>query len=226
MPLYIVATPIGNLEDITLRAINTLKSVDFIAAEDTRHAKILLRKYAIETPLTSFHARTGDGKTKHICDRIKKGASAALISDAGTPGISDPGFKLTSLAVKQGIEIIPIPGPSALITLISAAGFPTDRFTFHGFIPHKKGRQTLIKSFLSVEVSQVFYESVHRFPRLLEELSEWVGADRRICVGRELTKMHEEIFRGSVKAAQSHFVKENTKGEFVVIVAPKNFKSQ
>ena len=222
--LFIVATPIGNLEDITFRAIETLKSVDFIAAEDTRQTKKLLDKYAIDTRMVSFHAQTSETKTQEIIQRIQKGESCALVSDAGTPGISDPGFRLTRAVSKQGINIIPIPGPSALTALISVAGFPTDKFIFHGFLPHKKGRQTLLKSFAETPVCVVVYESVHRFPKLLTELSEHVGLDRNICVGRELTKLHEEVWRGSVQAALDHFQKSNTKGEFVVIIGPKNFK--
>lgn len=223
--LFVVATPIGNLSDITFRAIETLKAVDFIAAEDTRQTKKLLDKYDIDTRAVSFHAQTSETKTNQIIERITKGQSCALVSDAGTPGISDPGFRLTTAAYAQGIKVIPIPGASAVTTLISAAGFPTDKFTFHGFLPHKKGRQTLIKSFIEANKPQIVYESVHRFPKLLKELETVVGGERSICVGRELTKMFEEIWRGTVSEAQAHFDKNNTKGEFVVIIAPKNFKS-
>jgi len=221
--LFIVATPIGNLSDMTFRAVETLNTVDFIAAEDTRQSKKLLDHYDIDTKMVSFHAQTSDTKTQEIISRIKKGASCALISDAGTPGISDPGFRLTRAAIDQGIQIIPIPGPSALTALVSAAGFPTNNFTFHGFLPHKKGRQTLVKSFAEADTVQIVYESVHRFPKLLNELTEHVGPQRMICVGRELTKLHEEIWRGTVDEAKSYFNKDNTRGEFVVIIAPKNF---
>jgi len=221
--LYIVATPIGNLGDITFRAIETLKEVDFIAAEDTRHTKRLVDKYEIDTKLVSFHAQSSEAKTMALIERLKKGETAALVSDAGTPCVSDPGFRLVKLASEQGIDVIPIPGASALTTLISASGFPTDTFTFHGFLPHKKGRQTLVKSFKDAEHCQVVYESVHRFGKLLKELAEHVDADRSICVGRELTKMHEEIWRGTVAQAQAYFNESNTKGEFVVIVAPAKF---
>lgn len=221
--LYIVATPIGNLEDITLRAINTLKTVDFIAAEDTRHTKRLLDKHDIKTFTISFHSQSHDNKINTLIDRIKKGQSGALVSDAGTPCISDPGFKLVKLAALAGINIVPIPGVSAVTTLISVSGFPTDTFTFHGFLPHKKGRQTLIKSFAESDHCQIVYESVHRFLKFLNELAEFVGEDRLICVGRELTKLHEEIWRGTVREALDHFKAQNTKGEFVVIVAPTKF---
>jgi len=221
--LYIVATPIGNLADITYRAVETLKSVDFIAAEDTRHTKRLCDRYDIETKLVSFHAHSSDAKAEALVERLLKGESAALVSDAGTPCISDPGFKLVKRAAEQGVKVIPLPGPSALTTLISASGFPTDSFTFHGFLPHKKGRQTLIKNLEAATHCHIFYESVHRFPKLLRELEEHTSSERSICVGRELTKLHEEIWRGSVTEAQTHFTDENTKGEFVVIVAPDKF---
>ena len=216
--LYIVATPIGNLSDITYRAVETLKSVGFVAAEDTRRAKILFNNYDIQTPLISYHAQSSDAKAQEIITRIKKGGSGALISDAGTPCISDPGFRLVRLAVAEGITVVPIPGPSALTTLISACGVPADSFVFHGFLPHKKGRQTLIKAMKDAEFPHVFYESVHRFERLLKELAEFLGEERSIVVGRELTKMHEEFFRGTVKEAQEHFNTENVRGEFVVMV--------
>ncbi len=223
MKLYIVATPIGNLGDMTFRAVETLKDVDFVIAEDTRHSKILFKKYDIDTSLKSFHAQSSDTKISELVKAIAGGKTAAYISDAGTPGISDPGFRLVHATVKQGIEVIPIPGASALTTLLSVAGVPVDSFQFHGFLPHKKGRQTLLKSFTDAKMAHVFYESVHRFPKLLEELSTFVGDDRVIVVGRELTKMYEEIFRGTVSEAQQNFTKDNTKGEFAIVVAPKNF---
>ncbi len=223
--LHIIATPIGNLGDMTYRAIETLKSVDFVVAEDTRHSKILFDKYGITTPLKSFHAQSSDTKVKEIIREISEGRSAAYISDAGTPCISDPGYRLVREAVKQGITVLPIPGPSALTALVSVAGVPADSFVFHGFIPHKKGRQTLLKSFTEAEISHIFYESVHRFPRLLDELLEFVGGERVVVIGRELTKMHEEVFRGTVEEAKKYFNEKNIKGEFVVLVAPRKFAS-
>lgn len=219
--LFIVATPIGNLADITYRAIETLKSVDFVIAEDTRHSRVLFHHYSIEIPLRSFHAQSSDAKLNELISEIEQGKSAAYISDAGTPCVSDPGFRLVRLAVEQGIEVIPIPGVSALTSLISVAGVPADSFVFHGFLPHKKGRQTLLKSFSDSEIAHVFYESVHRFPRLLDELKSFVGEKRTIVVGRELTKLHEEIFRGTVEEALDHFGKENIKGEFVILISGK-----
>lgn len=221
--LYIVATPIGNLNDITYRAIETLKTVDVIAAEDTRHTKRLCDRFEIETKLISFHAHSSEAKVNALIERVQKGESIAVVSDAGTPCISDPGFKLVHAASEKGIDVVPIPGASALTTLISASGFPTDSFTFHGFLPHKKGRQTLIKSFKEASHCQIIYESVHRFPKLLKELNEHVSAERSICVGRELTKLHEEVWRGTVSEALDHFTASNTRGEFVVIVAPEKF---
>lgn len=221
--LYIIATPIGNLADITLRALESLKTVDFIIAEDTRHTGNLLKHYLIEKPLTSFHAQSSPTKAEELCKKIIKEGSAAYVSDAGTPCISDPGFLLLREARKQKINIIPIPGVSALTTLVSVAAVPVDSFVWHGFLPHKKGRQTLIKSLEDTKVSHIFYESVHRFPKLLTELNEYLKADRVIVVGRELTKMHEEIFRGTLQEALQYFNKENTRGEFVVLVAPTKF---
>jgi 16S rRNA (cytidine1402-2'-O)-methyltransferase len=217
--LYIVATPIGNLGDMTFRAVDILKTVDFIAAEDTRHSGILLSHYGIETRMVSFHAQSSDRKTTEIVDRIRSGESCAYISDAGTPCISDPGFRLVRVALEQGIVVIPIPGASALTTLVSVSGIPADKFTFLGFLPHKKGRQTRLKSFVDSTMASVFYESVHRFPKLLRELEEHVGRNRQIVVGRELTKMHEDVFRGTVGEALDYFDETNTKGEFVVLVS-------
>lgn len=217
--LYIVSTPIGNLDDMTFRAVDILKTVHFIAAEDTRHSGILLKHYGISTGMLSFHAQSSDRKIQEILGRIQKGESCAYISDAGTPCISDPGFRLVRDALESGILVIPIPGVSALTTLVSVAGVPADKFTFFGFLPHKKGRQTLLKSFAESKRASVFYESVHRFPKLLRELNEFVGRERFLVVGRELTKMHEDIFRGTVAEALDYFDETNVKGEFVILVS-------
>ena len=222
--LFIVATPIGNLEDITFRAVRILKEVDIIVCEDTRKTGILLKKYEIgKKVLNSFHAQSSEKKAMEIIEKIKEGKNIAYVSDAGTPGISDPGFVLIKHAIEQGIDTVPIPGASALTTLVSVSGFPIDKFKFAGFLPHKKGRQTFIKNLENTEISTVFYESVHRFPRLLKELLEFLGSDRKICVGRELTKMYEDVFRGTVGEALEYFNDSNTKGEFVVLVGPKGF---
>ena len=221
--LTIVATPIGNLADITFRAVETLKLVDLVLAEDTRHTKILFKHYEIDTPLQSCHAQTSPEKIEAIFAGFKDEANVAVVSDAGTPGVSDPGFRAVRAAIKHGFTVSPIPGASALTSLVSVAGVPADKFLFLGFLPHKKGRQTILKNLIGAELSTIFYESVHRFPRLLEELKEFCGTERVIVVGRELTKMHEEIFRGTVAEALQNFTAENTRGEFVVLIAPDNF---
>ncbi|MBT3348782.1 16S rRNA (cytidine(1402)-2'-O)-methyltransferase [bacterium] len=221
--LHVVATPIGNLGDLTFRAVEILKSADLVLAEDTRHTRILFQKYEISRPLQSCHAQTSPEKIFEILKKLPNESSVALVSDAGTPGISDPGFRAVRAALDLDFKISPIPGASALSALVSVAGVPADKFTFLGFLPHKKGRQTILKNLKTAEISTIFYESVHRFPRLLDELFEILKSDRVIVVGRELTKIHEEIFRGTVGEAQSHFTAENTRGEFVVLVAPKNF---
>ena len=221
--LYIVATPIGNLADISLRALETLKSVDFIVAEDTRHTKILLKKYEISAKLVSFHAQSADEKSREILTKMGDNDTIAYVSDAGTPGISDPGYRLVRKAIQQGIKVVPIPGTSALTTFLCVAGLPTDSFLFHGFLPHKKGRQTILQECKKSDRTSVFYESVHRFPKLLSELREILEPNRIIVVGRELTKMHEDFFRGNLAEAIDYFTKENTKGEFVVGISPRNF---
>lgn len=221
--LSIVATPIGNLSDITLRAIETLKEADLIIAEDTRRTKILLEHYKISgKKLVSFHAQSTEAQAENLFKKSEQ-KNLVYVSDAGTPGISDPGYRLIQAARKQDIRLIPIPGPSALTTLVSVAGIPVDSFFFLGFLPHKKGRKTIFEQIKEANHTTGFYESVHRFPRFLEEANEYLGGERIIVVGRELTKMHEEIFRGTVHESQEFFSKENTKGEFVVLVAPKKF---
>ncbi len=223
--LYIVATPIGNLADITFRAIETLKNADVIIAEDTRRTKILLKHYDIPYKnLVSFHARSTQDTATKIFEKFTKEQNFVYVSDAGTPGISDPGYRLIQEALQQNFQLTPVPGASALVTLVSVAGIPIDKFTFYGFLPHKKGRKTLIESLKDEKKTAVFYESVHRFSKLLQELEAYLGADRTIVVGRELTKMHEEVFRGTVAAALNHFGEDNIKGEFVVMVAPVGFK--
>lgn len=183
--LFVVSTPIGNLEDFSFRAVKTLETVDFIVCEDTRHAKILLEKYEItDIPLLSFHAKSSDKKAEEICEKLKSGKSGALISDAGTPGISDPGFKLIKVCLEQNIKLIPIPGASAFLTLLSVSGFPIDKFYFGGFLPHKKGRKTILENLKESDVSHIFYESVHRFPKLLKELeSFWEGLEKFVWGG-------------------------------------------
>ncbi|MBU2236044.1 16S rRNA (cytidine(1402)-2'-O)-methyltransferase [Patescibacteria group bacterium] len=216
--LYTVATPIGNLDDITLRAIKTLKEVDVIACEDTRHTLKLLNHYDISKPLISYHQHSKVSKIDYLIDALKSGKNIAIVTDAGTPGISDPGQVLISKAVEKGIKVIPIPGSSAVIAALSVAGVPTDTFIFLGFLPLKKGRKRIIESFKDEKRTIVLYESPHRIEKLLGELKE-VLEDRQIVVARELTKMFEEILKGTVSEVQEKL--KVIKGEFVVIVSAK-----
>lgn len=217
--LYLVATPIGNLEDITLRALRILKEVDLIAAEDTRVTKILLDRYEIKKPLISYHEHSRLRKVDYLVEQLKAGKNIALVSDAGTPSISDPGGFLVEKAYEAGISVIPIPGPSALTTAVSICGFPADRFLFLGFLPKKKGRQSLLKNLGKREFSEikmfVFYESPGRILRTLEDLKNFLG-DKEIMIGRELTKKFEEILRGTISEAIVHFKEEKLRGEFVL----------
>lgn len=214
--LFIVATPIGNLSDITLRAIETLKSVDFIAAEDTRTSSILLKHFVISKPMLSFHSYSGSNRAAEIIGKILDGASAALVTDAGTPGISDPGYSLVRAAVEAAIEIVPIPGPAAFVASLSASGLPTDRFVFEGFLPVKKGRQTKLRQLSSETRTIILYESPHRIEKTLSELIEKFG-DRRCVIARELTKIHESFYRGTLSEVMSR-VKSEKRGEFVIMV--------
>lgn len=226
MSLYLVATPIGNLEDITQRALNTLREVDLIAAEDTRHSKKLLNHYDIQTPLTSFHSHSSDKKTQELVEKLQAGQKIALISDAGTPGISDPAWALTQAALAAGIDLIPIPGPSAFLTALMGAGLPMDKFQYLGFIPAKKGRQTLFTSLLETSITTVLYESPHRLLKTLQQMQDILGPDRHLVIARELTKMHETFHRGSTSELHEYFTQNKPKGEFVILVAPANFSPQ
>ena len=219
--LYIVATPIGNLSDITLRALATLKAVDLIACEDTRLTSRLLNKYEIHKPTISYHQHSSPVKTERIIQELKNGKDIALVSDAGTPGISDPGNQLVAAAAEAGIKVVPIPGPSAIITALSAAGLPTDRFIFFGFIPHKKRRQTTLREIAEQEMTVVFYESSHRIVKALDQLKDLVDLTRRVVVARELTKIYEEIVRGNIEEVYNYFKDKQNKGEFVVILEAK-----
>lgn len=215
--LYIVSTPIGNLEDITLRAIRTLKEVDVIAAEDTRHAGILLRKYEIQKPLLSYHSYSGDLKVEKILEILRSGKSVALISDAGTPGISDPAYGLITKAIEENIKIVPIPGPSSLLSAIVMSGLPMNQFLYLGFLPIKKGKQTLLRSLALEKRTIVIFESPHRLLRTLNDLKEYLG-DRNIAVCREMTKIYEEALRFKISDAIEHFTNKNPKGEFVLVI--------
>ncbi|HBB02357.1 MAG: 16S rRNA methyltransferase [Candidatus Peregrinibacteria bacterium GW2011_GWF2_38_29] len=216
--LYIVATPIGNLEDITLRAIRTLKEVDYIAAEDTRHSKILLDKYEINTQQISFHSYSDDHKLAQLIQLLDEGRSIALITDAGTPGISDPAYKLIQAALASQINLVPIPGASAFLTALSVSGLHMHSFVYYGFLPLKKGRQTLFNSWLEEERAIIFYESPHRIVRTLEQIQGIIGDNWQVVIARELTKMYEEVLRGSFSEIIAHFKTKNPKGEFVVLL--------
>ncbi len=217
--LYIVPTPIGNLEDITLRALRILKEVDLILAEDTRTSKRLLQHYGIETPLRSFHAHNEHKTVDQIVEQLEGGTKIALISDAGTPGISDPGFLLSRACVKNDIRIECLPGATALVPALVASGLPCDKFFFEGFLPHKKGRQTRLIYLSELPYTFVLYESPHRLVKCLNQLGEFCGMDRMACVARELTKLHEEIKTGTVESLLAHFGEKKIKGEIVIVVA-------
>lgn len=219
MKLYIVSTPIGNLGDITFRAIETLKNVDVILAEDTRHSQILLNKYEIKKKAISYHSHSGNAKLEKILDFFKEGKECALISDAGTPGISDPAYGLIKAALEIDVEIIPIPGPAALLAALIPSGLPMNQFMYLGFLPLKKGRQTLLKSLADEKRTVVFYESPHRILKTLSQLEEFVGPDRKIVLARELTKIHEEFIRGTVAELNEIFKTKKPKGEFVIVLA-------
>ena len=216
--LYIVATPIGNLEDITLRAIRTLKEVDIIAAEDTRHTQTLLRHFSINTPLTSYHEHNERAKAGQLVDRLERGESVALVSDAGTPGISDPGYRLVLEAIRRGIRVVPIPGPSALIAALSASGLPTDGFNFRGFLPsRKRERRSKLQELCSDRYSIVVYETPHRLKESLDDIREILG-DRRIVLAREVSKVHEEFLRGRISEVIAEVSRREIRGEVTLII--------
>ena len=217
--LYIVSTPIGNLEDITLRALRILKEVDLIAAEDTRHTGLLLRHFGIQTPLTSYFQGNESKKKEFILSKLRQGHRVALVSDAGTPGISDPGFRLIQTAIGNQIPIVPIPGPSAVIAALSVSGLPTDAFLFKGFFPHKsKKRKDVLNELKEVRETLVFYESPHRILETLKDILEILG-DREMVLTRELTKVYEEILRGKVSEIQTRIGEKKLKGEITLIIS-------
>lgn len=218
--LYIIATPIGNLKDITLRALEILKKVDLIACEDTRVTRKFLARYKIKTPLISYHQHSKSQKIDFLIGKLNEGKDIALVADAGTPGISDPGNVLVAGAIKNNIKIVPIPGASALTALISAAGIDTQKFIFLGFPPHKKGREKFFREVIAQKYPVIYYDSVHRLVKNLKFFKELKKEEFQVIVGRELTKMHEEIIRGSAEEALEYFEKnpEKLRGEFVIIV--------
>lgn len=218
--LFVVATPIGNLEDVTKRAERVLREAEAIACEDTRVTSKLLAHLGISKPLLSIHEHTNAKAVAGIVERIKKGDKIAYVCDAGTPGMNDPGGKLVAAVFEAGIKVEPIPGSSALTAAISVCGFPMDEFTYVGFIPHKKGRETLFKEIAERETPTVFLESTHRIMKTLEALSRHVHASRIIFVGRELTKMHETLYRGMITDVIQRLEATSTKGEFTVVIGP------
>lgn len=218
-PLVVVPTPIGNLEDITLRARRVLSECDAVIAEDTRVSGRLLQHLGLHKPLIAFHINNEHRMVEQLVKRMEAGERFAMCSDAGTPAISDPGFLLVREAVRQGVSVECLPGPTAFVPALVVSGLPCERFVFEGFLPQKKGRRTRIESLRSEERTMVFYESPHRVARMLTELAAVLGADRQACVSRELSKLHEEVRRGTLSDLAVHFEAHEPRGEFVVVVA-------
>lgn len=217
--LYIVPTPIGNLDDITLRAINTLREVDFILAEDTRTSAVLLKHLGIEKRMYSHHKFNEHATVKMVTESIEAGRTVALISDAGTPGISDPGFLLVRSCVEAGIEVETLPGATAFVPALIQSGFPCDRFTFEGFLPQKKGRMKRLESLREQERTMIFYESPFRVVKTLEQFGEVFGTERQVSVSREISKKFEQTVRGTIAELIEHFKTTEPKGEFVIVLA-------
>lgn len=223
--LYIVPTPIGNLKDITYRAVEVLKQADVILAEDTRTSGILLKHLEISRPLQSYHIFNEHKAVEKLVSRMKAGEYFALVSDAGTPAISDPGFLLVRAVLEAGLEVQCLPGATAFVPALVNSGLPNDRFVFEGFLPHKKGRKTRIEGLMEETRTMIFYESTHRIQKTLLQLSEAFGEDRQACVSRELTKLHEENVRGSLAELIEYYSTHSVKGEIVLVVAGKNPKA-
>ena len=217
--LYVVPTPVGNMEDMTLRAIRILKEADLVLAEDTRTSGILLKHFEIKNHLMSHHKFNEHGTAAGIVERLKAGQNIALISDAGTPGISDPGFFLVREAVQAGITVQTLPGATAFVPALVSSGLPDDRFCFEGFLPQKKGRQTRLLSLQEESRTMIFYESPYRLLKTLNQFAEVFGADRRVSVCREISKIHEESVRGTLSEVISHFTQTEPKGEIVIVLA-------
>ena len=224
--LYIVPTPIGNLKDITFRAIETLKEVDIILAEDTRQTQKLTKHYGIDKMLWSHHKFNEHKATDSIIQKLKAGTNFALVSDSGTPGISDPGFFLVRACIEAGVQIVSLPGAVAFIPALINSGFPCDKFVFEGFLPHKKGRKTLLEKIAIEERTVILYESPHRIIKTLEQIIAYISPDRPIAISRELTKTFEENLRGTAAEMLEHFKNHKPKGEFVLIVGAENRKSK
>ena len=216
--LYVIPTPVGNLEDMTLRAIRLLSEADLVLAEDTRTSGILLKHFDIHTRLMSHHKFNEHGTSAAVVERLLAGQTVALISDAGTPGISDPGFFLVREAVRAGVEVQTLPGPTAFVPALVSSGLPCDRFVFEGFLPQKKGRQTRLEALRSEQRTMVFYESPFRLVKALQQFTEVFGPERPACVCREISKVHEETVRGTLQELVEHFITTPPKGELVIVV--------
>ena len=220
--LYIVPTPVGNMEDMTFRAVRILKEVDLVLAEDTRTSGILLKRFEIKNQLMSHHKFNEHGTSANIVNRLLAGENIALISDAGTPGISDPGFYLVREAVRAGVEVQCLPGATAFVPALVSSVLPCDRFAFEGFLPQKKGRQTKLLSLKDEQRTMIFYESPYRLVKTLQQFAEVYGADRQVSVCREISKIHEESVRGTLEEVINHFKEHEPKGEFVIVLAGKS----
>lgn len=219
--LYLVPTPIGNLEDITFRAVKILNSVDTILSEDTRKSQILLKHYQITKPLQSYHAYNEHQQLMNLVSRLQSGEKMALVSDAGTPAISDPGYLLTREALKAGIKVECLPGATAFVPALVKSGLPSDKFVFEGFLPHKKGRKTRLEQLAEEDRTMIFYESPYRLIKALEQFSDHFGADREASVSRELTKIYEETVNGTLEELINYYSQNTIKGEIVIVVAGK-----
>ena len=219
--LFIVPTPIGNLKDITIRAIDTLQAVEIIYAEDTRTSLKLLNHYEISTPMQSFHMHNEHAKINNIISSFKQGKTAAIISDAGTPGISDPGFSLVRGCIENDIEVECLPGATALIPALINSGFPCEKFSFEGFLPAKKGRTKRLKEIVAQEKTMIFYESPHRLIKTLKDFSDYFTGENQVSVSREISKKFEETIRGTLLQVIDHFEKNKPKGEFVIVLSTK-----
>ena len=222
--LYLVPTPVGNLEDMTFRAVNVLKSVDCILAEDTRTSAVLMKHYDIGTPLVSHHKFNEHKTSESIADRILGGENFALVTDAGTPGISDPGFLLVRTCVEKGVEVECLPGATAFVPALVNSGLPCERFSFEGFLPQKKGKNKKVQDLAEEERTMIFYESPFRLVKTLELFAQYFGEERQACVSREISKIHEENFRGTLRDCIEHFSQKDVKGEIVIVVEGMNRK--
>ena len=216
--LYLVPTPVGNLEDITFRALKVLKEVDLVLAEDTRTSGVLLKHFEIKKPMLSYHKFNEHQTVDRVVERLKAGETVAVVSDAGTPGISDPGFLVAREAIRAGIEVITLPGATAFVPALVSSGLPCDKFCFEGFLPQKKGRQTRLLALQNEPRTIIFYESPHRIVKTLEQFMEVFGADRPVSVCREISKIHEESVRGTVEEVLAHFMANEPRGEFVIVL--------